>query len=167
MPNGNREVEAAWAYHNNTKHSFESVHSSHHFLDWQNKPLPFKVYPDLEPIPLPRPTQVSDMPALAALKGGTRETPARQTLNRTFLSTLLHYSAGITRHVRYPQGSWPSAQPRAQGPCTTSTSIWSAAISLICQQGSTSLVSMTMPYVSYVEATSAMSWIPSRAADPA
>ncbi len=104
MPNGNREVEAAWAYHNSTKHSFESVHSSHHFLDWQNKPVPFKLYPDLEPIPLPRPTQVSDMPALAALKGGTREIPARQTLNRTFLSTLLHYSAGITRHVRYPQG---------------------------------------------------------------
>ncbi len=78
MPNGNREVEAAWAYHNNAKHTFESVHSSHHFLDWQNKPLSFKVYPDLETIPLPRPAQVSTMPPWRLWRAG----PGRSRLGK-------------------------------------------------------------------------------------
>jgi SagB-type dehydrogenase family enzyme len=40
-------------YHERTKHSFESVRSSAHFLDWDNLPDPFKRYPDAEPLALP------------------------------------------------------------------------------------------------------------------
>jgi hypothetical protein len=42
-----------WRYHEATKHSPAGVRSSPHFLDWSNKPLPFKVYPSLEGIPPP------------------------------------------------------------------------------------------------------------------
>jgi len=49
----NRDVQATWHYHEGTKHSFQSVHSSQHFLDFENQPLPFKIYSGLEPIPLP------------------------------------------------------------------------------------------------------------------
>ena len=40
----NSNLEAAWTYHNATKHSYASVHNNLHFLDWANQPLPFKAY---------------------------------------------------------------------------------------------------------------------------
>ena len=50
----NRNLEAAWSYHNGTKHSYASVRSNPLFLDWANQPSPFKIYATLEPLPLPR-----------------------------------------------------------------------------------------------------------------
>ncbi len=50
----NRNLEAAWKYHNATKHSYASVHNNLHSLDWENKPLPFKDYTALDSLPLPR-----------------------------------------------------------------------------------------------------------------
>jgi SagB-type dehydrogenase family enzyme len=40
-------------YHEATKHSLESVTSNMHRLDWRIKPLPFKIYSDLEKIEPP------------------------------------------------------------------------------------------------------------------
>ncbi|MGC2467119.1 MAG: hypothetical protein WA517_18140 [Candidatus Acidiferrum sp.] len=34
----NSNPEAAWKYHNATKHSYASVHNNLHFLDWDNQP---------------------------------------------------------------------------------------------------------------------------------
>jgi hypothetical protein len=45
----NSNLEAAWNYHNATKHSYASVHNNLHFLDWHNQPLPFKAYTTLDP----------------------------------------------------------------------------------------------------------------------
>ena len=50
----NSNLEAAWKYHNTSKHSYASVHNNPHFLDWSNQPLPFKAYTTLEPLRLPR-----------------------------------------------------------------------------------------------------------------
>ena len=33
--------EAAWTYHEATKHSYSSIRSQPHFLDWSNQPLAF------------------------------------------------------------------------------------------------------------------------------
>jgi SagB-type dehydrogenase family enzyme len=44
---------AALRYHEATKHSFVSVRTSGHRLDWENRPHPFKEYLELEPGPLP------------------------------------------------------------------------------------------------------------------
>src|SRR3989442_1115545 len=64
---GNADLAAARTYHERTRHSFQSVRASRHFLDWDIMPRPFKVYPDLEPIPLPRDFRSSTRPALAAI----------------------------------------------------------------------------------------------------
>ena len=61
----NRDIEEARDYHAATKHSYWSVRSGSHFLDWENKPLLYKVYPDLPVIPLPRDI---DPPAAQALE---------------------------------------------------------------------------------------------------
>ena len=40
-------------YHDRTKHSVASVRADAHALDWDNQPLPFKIYPDLPALSLP------------------------------------------------------------------------------------------------------------------
>ena len=43
---GNRDTQATLDYHEATKHSERSVRASRHSLDWENQPLPFKIYRD-------------------------------------------------------------------------------------------------------------------------
>ncbi len=50
----NRITAAALEYHEATKHSEQSVRASRHFLDFENQPLAFKIYRDLEAIALPQ-----------------------------------------------------------------------------------------------------------------
>jgi hypothetical protein len=61
----NSKVEAAWSYHNTTKHSYASVHNNLHFLDWANRPLPFKIYTALDPLPLPEEVHQTGVAALS------------------------------------------------------------------------------------------------------
>ena len=65
----NGDIEAARRYHEQTRHSPRSVRESGHVLDWENKPSPFKIYPDLPVVPLPR--QFAPLPSdtFAALSG--------------------------------------------------------------------------------------------------
>ena len=100
----NREIDAAWAYHNGTKHSYESIRRNTHYLDFENQPLPFKIYPKLEPIPLVQHLSSSGMPALTAISfpcvdPEQQVVPASQTL-----AEILFLSAGITRRRSYPGG---------------------------------------------------------------
>ena len=92
----NQNVKDAWAYHNSTKHSPESVRRNVHFLDWANRPLLFKIYPDLAPAPLPTDTPQSGVAALSAI--ATPEVPMHNALpGLQTLTSLLYFSAGITR----------------------------------------------------------------------
>jgi SagB-type dehydrogenase family enzyme len=100
----NREIEAAWAYHNGTKHSYESVRSSRHYLDWENQPIPFKIYSALEPTPLPQPLSSSGVPALLALSAGGARVEDRITLTAQVLAEILFLSAGVTKRRSYPGG---------------------------------------------------------------
>ena len=100
----NRKIEAAWAYHNATKHSQASIRADRHHLDWLNQPLPFKVYSDLKPIPLPQHLSSSEIPALDAIgltgaagSGGQHVTPQS-------LAEILFLSAGVTRRRMYAGG---------------------------------------------------------------
>src|SRR5947207_542895 len=63
----NRETKAAWRYHDFTKHSYQSIRADRHYLDWSNQPSPFKIYPSLEPIPLPRSLVQTLAPALEVI----------------------------------------------------------------------------------------------------
>jgi SagB-type dehydrogenase family enzyme len=49
----NWDTDAARRYHERTKHTFESVRRSARFLDWDNRPHPFKEYVGLDAVPLP------------------------------------------------------------------------------------------------------------------
>ncbi len=99
----NRNLEAAWSYHNATKHSYASVRSNPHFLDWDNQPSPFKIYPALEPAPLPREVRQTGIAALSAVAESIRP-GANAAPDLEALAQLLYLSAGITRHRKYAGG---------------------------------------------------------------
>jgi len=99
----NRNQEAARTYHDATKHSYQSIRSGAHFLDWANRPLPFKVYPTLEPLSLPREVGQTGVAALSAI-GETILTRTDVVPDLEALAQLLYLSAGITRHRKYPGG---------------------------------------------------------------
>ncbi len=100
----NREIEAAWDYHNRTKHSYQSIRTNPHYLDWENQPLPFKIYSQLEPIALPQHLSSSGIAALSAISGigGPAESEVR--LTRQILAEILYLSAGVTKRRSYPGG---------------------------------------------------------------
>jgi SagB-type dehydrogenase family enzyme len=100
----NRETERAWQYHERTKHSYWSVRRTPHFLDFENKPAPFKIYPELRPIPLPKEFSATGIPTLAAIasRGPELDLESQPTLAQ--LASLLFYSAGITKTKTYPGG---------------------------------------------------------------
>src|SRR5262247_2622340 len=91
----NHETAAGWAYHNATKHSFRSVRDKAHFLDWPNKPLPFKIYTALDPIELPREVPPLDMPALDAISRQA-ETTGDAIPGLKDLAQFLFYAAAAT-----------------------------------------------------------------------
>jgi SagB-type dehydrogenase family enzyme len=99
----NRNLEAAWSYHNGTKHSYASVRSNPHFLDWDNQPVPFKIYPALEPLGLPREVWQTGIAALSAIANSVNP-GANAVPDLEALAQLLYLSAGITRHRKYPGG---------------------------------------------------------------
>ena len=98
----NFDIQAGWDYHNATKHSRSSVRTNPHFLDWANQPLPFKIYPKLELIPLPRELRDIGVPALRAVTEVAKCDNARPDLQT--LSELLYFSAGVTRRRTLPGG---------------------------------------------------------------
>ncbi|HJT87791.1 MAG TPA: SagB family peptide dehydrogenase [Bryobacteraceae bacterium] len=98
----NREIAAAREYHERTKHSPRSVRESRHFLDWENQPLLFKTYEDIEPAVLAEGAAVRQAAALDALC--RRSEPARLRPDAGDLGSLLQFSAGITRRRRYAGG---------------------------------------------------------------
>ena len=63
----NRDVQAAWRYHQGTNHSYQSVYQNSHHMDWDNQPIPFKVYTTLKPRQLPTDFSATGMTAFEAL----------------------------------------------------------------------------------------------------
>jgi SagB-type dehydrogenase family enzyme len=100
----NRDLQATWGYHNGTKHSYESIRTNRHYLDWENQPIPFKIYSKLEPIPLPQQLSSSGMASLDAIS--TLDNAARDQAIPSIqtLAEILFLSAGITKRRSYPGG---------------------------------------------------------------
>jgi SagB-type dehydrogenase family enzyme len=100
----NRNAEAAQRYHDLTKHSYWSIRSSPHYLDWANKPSPFKIYPGIEPTPLPRSLVQTLARALEVVASTRLASSGEMTPDLSRLASILYYSAGVTKHKTYPGG---------------------------------------------------------------
>ena len=99
----NSDIETASNYHEATKHSYTSVRTNPHSLDFENQPLPFKIYPQLELLRMPSEVRQTGIAALSAISGSaptqTDAVPGLETV-----AQMLYLSAGITRQRKYSGG---------------------------------------------------------------
>jgi SagB-type dehydrogenase family enzyme len=102
----NDDRDAARLYHEVTKHSYTSVRSNPHALDWENRPLGYKIYPAAGSIALPRELELSSMPATAAIardpkQPSTADLPtdasADVPLDLETITRILFCANGLTR----------------------------------------------------------------------
>lgn len=98
----NDDIQATWHYHNGTKHPNGYLLDRWHFYDPRDQPRLFKVYPDLEPIPLPLDTMPRGMPALSAISTHVLPAGDKRVPDLEALARILYFSAGITKYIRYP-----------------------------------------------------------------
>ena len=113
----NNDILYSINYHEMTKHSEFSVMNSNYYLDWSNRPKPFKVYKDLSSFPLPIDFPHPTLNAITAVSNlsidnesldnkiqitslsSSKDVSKITTLSD--LSSLLFYSCGITRVMRF------------------------------------------------------------------
>jgi SagB-type dehydrogenase family enzyme len=100
----NRDMQATWKYHDGTKHSYWSIRNNPHFLDWANRPRPFKIYPNIEPLPLPRDVPQTGVAALSAISEPTLSSRVDSVPDLQDLARILYFSAGITKQRKSPGG---------------------------------------------------------------
>ena len=96
---GNRDIEAARAYHAVTKHSYTSVRTDGHLLDWQNRPMPYKLYPEVSGLALPRDLSLARVPTLEAIAASDSPNSGGE-LTLEALTRILFCADGLTRRTR-------------------------------------------------------------------
>jgi SagB-type dehydrogenase family enzyme len=135
----NKEIKHALDYHESTKHSEASLLSSRHYLDFDNKPLPFKIYSKLPYTTLPTSFTIPEVNALSCISGvinegstdnvetlaraePTKEPTRSINTNRSIpglelstLAAILFFSAGITREIKYTHGKYYMRAASATG----------------------------------------------------
>ncbi len=95
----NAETARLFAYHQATKHTYESVRSSAHFLDWKNQPNPFRTYEGAPTIVLPPDPGFPDtgtFATIAALAGAEKEHSRAPRIDCILLSRLLWHSMAVS-----------------------------------------------------------------------
>ncbi len=90
--------DAAAELHEGTKHTWARILAESQGRDWGNHPLPFKIYPDLQPLWLPRELPESSVPATEVLAGHV--SAPTSALDLAGLARLLFFSAGVTRFLQ-------------------------------------------------------------------
>ena len=102
----NQDTQAAWRYHNGTKHPDGELVDRWHQFDPMSQPLLYKIYSDLPPVPLTLDSAPSGVSALSAISTSASAAVER-TLDVGTLTRVLYLTAGITKKIRYLWGEMP------------------------------------------------------------
>ncbi|MDX1372264.1 MAG: SagB/ThcOx family dehydrogenase, partial [Nitrososphaeraceae archaeon] len=97
----NLNTTIAKDYHEISKHSPISIYSNRYFLDWDNKPSPFKSYKNLKQIVLPKDFPHPNANALDCLEKEQKSHNRLPMLELPLISQILFFSAGITRILKF------------------------------------------------------------------
>lgn len=98
----NYETEAAWQYHNGTKHPSGNLLDRAHDYSPENRPFPYKTYPnttEMRLFPDKKPTGIS---AIDAISTNIISTEGAVVPDISMLSRLLYFSGGITKTIKFP-----------------------------------------------------------------
>ena len=102
----NKEIKYALVYHQETKHSPTSIRLSNHYLDWDNKPKPFKFYTNIPSIPLPADFPLPSLNVITMKETDQISSSENNKINTELLSSILFFSSGITRQIKFPHGRY-------------------------------------------------------------
>ena len=102
----NKDIKYALEYHEETKHSELSIRSSNHYLDWDNRPSPFKFYSNIPPVDLPINFPSPSLNVITMKDSSYEFPPINTEINTKLLSSLLFYSSGITRQIKLAHGRY-------------------------------------------------------------
>ncbi len=151
----NNEIRYAIDYHEATKHSEASLMTSRHYLDFNNKPIPFKIYLELPSITLPISFPTPEVNALSCISGMISQRSHHDTngfttttktsrnsnnssntpeLDAENLAEILFFSAGITREMKYPYGNYYMRAASATG------ALYPIELYVVCDDISSDLV---------------------------
>jgi SagB-type dehydrogenase family enzyme len=108
----NEATERLFAYHQATKHTYQSVRVNAHYLDWSNQPDPFRAYegsPLIELPPEPGFPNIGTFSAMGALSGrapiaSENDSEDRDSvpLDAIWLSRLLWHSMAVSAWKKVP-----------------------------------------------------------------
>ncbi len=108
----NKDTERLFAYHQATKHTYQSVRRNARSLDWSNQPNPFRTYEDVPAIFLPPDPGFPSTGTFAAMSALTRkvqlpaddvsESGKAPQLNQDWLSRLLWHSMAVSAWKKAP-----------------------------------------------------------------
>jgi SagB-type dehydrogenase family enzyme len=126
------DIKYALGYHEATKHSEISIQLSRHSLDWDNRPRPFKVYTKLPSIFLPSDFSQPNLDAITSVRAVRPISPMATAANINVLdikklAEMLFFSAGITREMKYPYGSFYLRAASATG------ALYPIELYIVCQ----------------------------------
>jgi SagB-type dehydrogenase family enzyme len=150
----NKEIKRALEYHEATKHSEASLMTSRHYLDFNNKPIPFKIYLELPSTTLPINFPTPEVNALSCISGmisqrshddtegltttttskGSNFISSASKLDVENLAEILFFSAGITREMKYPYGNYYMRAASATG------ALYPIELYVVCDDISSNLV---------------------------
>jgi len=97
----NYEVEAAWHYHNGTKHPNGMLLSRFHVYHPSQRPTPYKIYKNAPQINLPIEKNSIGISALDAIST-VLDIKDETIYDLHTLSRILYFSAGITKKIKFP-----------------------------------------------------------------
>jgi SagB-type dehydrogenase family enzyme len=98
----NMNTQAAWRYHNGTKHPNGYLLDILHTYNPLKRPLLFKDYLDLEPLAFPPDLSPRGSSTFKAISTPIHPTGEESLPDFDAMARVLHYSAGITKRITYP-----------------------------------------------------------------
>ena len=98
----NQNIKIAKEFHEITKHSPISLYLNRHYMHFENKPFPFKIYLNKQKVNLPStfPYPIEDS-VVCLQKIMDSNLSKQKQIDMKILSQILFFSAGITRKVNF------------------------------------------------------------------
>jgi SagB-type dehydrogenase family enzyme len=107
----NKEIQHAFDYHEATKHSEVSIMTSRHYLDYDNRPMPFKTYLEQPRYALTNNFPIPNLDSMTSVSvvrqsANSNTIKAKKSVSAIDISEILFFAAGITRVMRYSYGTY-------------------------------------------------------------